>query len=326
MRLPGLFKHRERGVALLTALLVVAVATLAAVAMATRQQMDIRRTGNLLHGEQAYAYALAAESWARVILLRDMQDSETDDLSEEWSTALPPSSVEGGTVEGLIEDLQGRYNINNLVGPDGNVVPEELAYFKQLLNQLDLEEQLADALIDWIDPNIETRFPDGAEDDVYLGEEVPYRTGNRYLSSISELRLVKGFTQEIFMQLSPYLVALPNQTTLNINTADPRLINALNQNMSESDVESMLEGRAEKGFENKADFLGHENFAGQEVAAGIDVTTNYFAVHTNVVIGQGRARLLSLMQRTDEGVRVLSRIREVNTGQPLRVVVEDEES
>ena len=109
----------QRGVALVTALLVVSLATMAAVSMVTHQHVDVRRTGNLLHGEQAYAYALAAESWAPVIMNRDKEDTEIDMLGEDWATALPPISVDGGFVNGLISDLQGRFNVNNLVGENG---------------------------------------------------------------------------------------------------------------------------------------------------------------------------------------------------------------
>ena len=128
----------QRGVALVTALLVVSLATMAAVSMATRQHVDVRRTGNLLHGEQAYAYAMAAESWALVIMDRDTEDTENDTLEEDWATALPPISVEGGFVNGAIRDLQGRFNVNNLVREDGKPSTADLDYFKRLLQVLEL--------------------------------------------------------------------------------------------------------------------------------------------------------------------------------------------
>ena len=114
-------KGPQRGVALVTALLVVSLVTVAAVAMATRQQVDVRRTANLLHGEQAYAHAVSAESWARVVLRRDAKDNDYDVLEDEWATALPPIAVEGGLVSGRVEDRQGRFNLNNLVDSDGEV-------------------------------------------------------------------------------------------------------------------------------------------------------------------------------------------------------------
>ena len=119
-------KSRQRGVALVTALLVVSLATVAAVAMAARFQVDMRRTGNLLNGEQAYAYAVAAESWAYVILRRDRNESKHDSLDEDWSTSQRPSPVEGGFGNGHVEDLQGPFNEIHLVSTGGQFDPVQL--------------------------------------------------------------------------------------------------------------------------------------------------------------------------------------------------------
>jgi general secretion pathway protein K len=181
-------RRPQRGVALITALLVVAIATVAAVTMASRQQLDIRRTAGLLHGEQAWAYALGAENWARVVLRRDARNNRIDTLEEDWSTQPPVSFVEGGSIVGRLIDLQGRFNLNNLVQQNGAVDAKALVFYKRLLRRLDLDERLADALVDWIDPDINVRFPDGAEDETYLLVDPPYRTANRPLVDSSELR------------------------------------------------------------------------------------------------------------------------------------------
>ena len=239
-------KRRQQGVALVTALLVVSLATVAAVAMATRLQVDMRRTGNLLHGEQAYAYAVAAESWAYVILRRDRKETKHDSLDEDWSTALPPIPVEGGFVSGRIEDLQGRFNVNNLVSADGEARFGTLEYYKRLLDLLGLEAALATALLDWIDADINATFPDGAEDDEYLRADLPYRAANRPLVDISELRLVKGYTPEVLALLEPHVTALPAATLINVNTATPVVLQALHADLEEGDVEQLLEARDEE--------------------------------------------------------------------------------
>ncbi len=118
--------YAQRGVALVTALLVVALATVAAVAMASRQQLDVRRTANLLQGDQAYVYAQAVEDWARVVLKRDAEDNQIDKLDDDWAQRLSPIVVPGGQVDGFIIDLQGRFNLNNLVKPDGQLSEPDL--------------------------------------------------------------------------------------------------------------------------------------------------------------------------------------------------------
>jgi general secretion pathway protein K len=307
-------EDKQRGVALVTALLVVSLATVAAVAMATRLQVDVRRTGNLLHGEQAYAYALAAESWASVILQRDANDSKIDTLGEDWATALPPIAVEGGYVSGRIEDLQGRFNINNLVGADGKPSEPDLEYFKRLLGLLELETGLATALLDWIDADINATFPDGAEDDSYLRETPPYRAANRPLVSISELRLVKGYSAEIVALLEPYITALPEPTALNVNTAPALVLQALHAELDPTDAEQIIEARGDDGFPELEDFLALDALAGLQLDVDVGVKSDWFNVLTDVRIGRGQARLESRLQRSDKALTIGYRVR---TRRPL---------
>jgi general secretion pathway protein K len=307
---------RQRGVALVTALLVVSLATVAAVAMVTRLQVDMRRTGNLLNGEQAYAYAIAAESWAYVILRRDVKESDYDSLGENWATALPPIAVEGGFVNGRIEDLQGRFNINNLIDDGGEpteaeaaVNEEELAYFTRLLELLELETSLVPALLDWLDADINTRFPDGAEDDTYLLADPPYRAANRPMVSISELRLVKGFTPEVIAVLEPHVTALPEETVININTATPAVLRALHQDLDDSGVEQLIADRGEDGYDDVGTFLEHDALAGLDLDIDVDITSDWFNVLTATSVGRGQVQLESLFWRGDEQLQVLSRVR-----------------
>ena len=304
-----LSSYRQQGVALVTALLVVSMAIVAAVAMATRLQVDMRRTGNLLHGEQAYAYALAAESWAQVILIRDSKDNAYDYLEEDWATALPPIAVEGGFVSGNIIDLQGRFNVNNLVDKAGKPIAEQLDYFKRLLDVLKLDNTLGPALLDWIDADINATFPDGAEDDTYLLAEPPYRAANRPLVSISELRLVKGFTPEVIAVLGPHVVALPELTVINVNTATAEVLEALHAGLDSSGVGQLIADRGADGYDDIQTFLAHNALAGLQLDVAVDVKSGWFRVLTDVSIGRGHASLESLMSRKDSVIQVLSRIR-----------------
>lgn len=301
-------RRRQRGVALVTALLVVAIATVAAIAMASRQQLDIRRTGSLLHGEQAWAFVRGAESWAQVILRRDRADNEIDTLGEDWSTQPPVSFVEGGSIVGRLIDMQSRFNVNNLV-VNGEASQVDIDYYRRLLNLLDLDESLADALVDWIDEDIDVRFPDGAEDEAYLLLETPYRAANRPLSDISELRLVKGYNQEVVERLQPFVVALPEAAPINVNTASATVLAALNNDLTLSDGQSLVEARGEEGYESVDSFLQEPVLNGKQIGAAIAVQTNWFLMLSQADIGQGRARLASLIQRSADDIRVVRRQR-----------------
>src|SRR5690606_19771432 len=105
-RMSGLRK-RQRGVAVLMAVLLVAVATILAVNVMWEATLNIRRTESALAADQALLYLQGGEAWAKDILARDLKDSqEYDHLGEEWATALEPLPIEGGTIAGRLEDLQ----------------------------------------------------------------------------------------------------------------------------------------------------------------------------------------------------------------------------
>jgi general secretion pathway protein K len=313
----------QKGVALLTALLVVALVAVAATSMASRQQLDIRRTATLLHSDQALSYVLGAESWASVVLRRDLEDGAVDTLDEDWSTQLPASLVEGGSVQGRILDMQGRFNLNNLVR-EGEPDPQAVAQYRRLLRAVGLEERLADALVDWIDSDVDVRFPDGAEDEAYLLLQPPYRAANRHLHSVSELLLVKDYDQEAVDKLRPVVCALPQASPLNVNTASALVLSTLADDLSESDGEALVEGRGEEGYQGKDEFLQQPALAGKEINPGwVDVRTQWFRFIGEANVGQGRVRLSSLLQRLDREVRVVRRER--NFTEPLVEQEDDDE-
>jgi len=314
--------RRQGGVALITALLVVAIATVAAVAMANRQQLDIRRTGGLLHGEQAWAYVLGAENWARVVLRRDAADSQVDTLAEDWSTQPPVSFVEGGSIVGRLIDLQGRFNLNNLVN-GSTVSAEAVVMYKRLLRRLELDEGLADSLIDWIDPDINTRFPNGAEDEAYLLLDPPYRAANQPLVDVSELRLIKGYTAEAFAKLEPHVTALPQTTKINVNTADAVVLSITAEKLSLNDGESLYEARPAEGYKSADIFAQESTLKAKKVDLDqLGIQSQWFLLLSEANVGQGRARLASLLQRQKDEVQVVARRRVFS--EPVVVPTEDE--
>lgn len=303
----------QSGVALITALLVVAIVTVIATGMATRQQLDIRRSGNVLDHDQAYMFALGVETWARSILIQDRRDNTVDNLSEIWATELPPLSVEGGNVSGRIVDMQGRFNINNLV-KDGKPSPMDVLRFERLLKSLKLNPTLSQAVIDWIDGDSETISGDGAEDSEYLGHTPPYRAANNIINSVSELRLVKGFTTDAVGRLEPFLSALPAYTPINVNTAPPEIIMILADGLTEADAKSMIEDRGTKGYADIQKFITSPTIKSRNILAdGLGITSDYFTVNAIARFSKGQVRLLSLIYRTaDNKAQTLIRAQGVN--------------
>lgn len=295
-------RRRQLGVALLTALLVTAIAALTATAMAARQHLDIRRTLNVVQFDQAYLFALGVESWAKEILARDRRDNNVDHPAEVWATILPPIDVEGALVSGWIEDLQGRFNLNNLVDAAGAPVAEQTERFRRLLRVLGHDQGLADAIIDWIDPDAEVRFPDGAEDPTYLEMEPPYRPANSPMVHPSELLLVSGITPEIFATLLPHICTLPEQSTVNVNTATIPVLMSLIEDLSESQAEQLVADRGSEGYRTVEDFLAHSALMqGLTGVTGIAVSSTYFMANSNVRYERNEINLHSLLRRGADG-------------------------
>lgn len=290
---------RNRGVALITALLISALAAMVATNLAWDNALDVRRTTVMLHRDQAMQIALGAESWLISILHQDLEDTQTDHLGEIWAQELPGLPIEGGEVSGRVVDLQGRFNINNLIDENGEVQPEALEQFRRLLAALELDPKLAGVTADWLDANQEPQFPDGAEDAIYTTVVPPYRTPNRMLTSVSELAAVEGMNKEAFEVLAPHITALPGKTTINANTATPAVLQSLDENLTAGDVQSLLSERAEGGFANVQ--TAFSSVVSPDVVNSLSGATNYFQLQVVVEIGNVRLTLYSLLQRTPQG-------------------------
>lgn len=298
-------RKREAGVALVTALLVVALATAAAVAMVGRQQLDIRRTANVLDWDQGYLYVLGLEDFAGQVLREDRQKNKVDNFEDDWADenglTVP---YEGALLHGTIKDMQGLFNLNNLV-QKGISSTLDIDRFRRLLTALDLDPELATAVVDWLDPDVNVGFPGGAEDGEYLRHEPPYRAANRPMASPTELRLVEGFKKEDYEKLAPYVTALPTATALNVNTVSaglPELVMALAPGITRQDAEALLQNRGKEGFSSVSKFLQDKALAGRNVdPTGLSVASDYFMVNMSVELDRASLHFRSLLVRDADG-------------------------
>ena len=217
--------RNQNGLALITAMLIVAIVATVAAHLSLGQQVWLRQSQNFADLAQAEAIRSGALHWAALILIDDAKNSATDDLTEDWARQLPPLPAEGGVVVGAIEDAQGRFNLNNVLRND-KPSAEDIGVLQRLLRAQNLEPILADALVDWLDSDSRAR-PNGGEDIDYLNTEPAYRAANQRLHSVDELRLIKGFDAEAVSKLRPYVTALPQATEININTAPAAVLSAL---------------------------------------------------------------------------------------------------
>lgn len=303
------FKNQKQtGIALIMVLLVIALVTIIATGIASKQNISIRRTQNLLYNEQAYMYLLGAEDWAKNILAQDYKDNKTDSFKDDWATELPPIPIEGGTIQGKIEDLQGRFNINNLLKAS-NPEQDSIKVFRNLLIENDIDDKLTDALVDWLDSDLDSTVPAGAEDGDYLNSAIPSRAANRLMVSATELSLVKGFDNKKYNKISPYIVALPKLTPINVNTANAMQVSMLSNQVSLSEAEEIIKKRDKSGYKSVDDFLALDSMKGKNIKKElVSISSQYYLLKARSIIGNVKSELNSILYRDEKGeVKVLLR-------------------
>ena len=288
-------RRLSRGLALVTALLVVAIAASLAAFVAFGQQLWLRQMQNMSDRARADFLERGAVAWAASSFADDT--NATDHLGEAWARPIPVLPVPGGAIRGTVEDAQARFNLNNLYSGDAPS-QQDVESFRRLLVELILDPTLVDALLDWIDPDSQTTAPSGAEDIDYLQRDPPYRAANQPLASVDELRLVRGFTPEVIEKLRPYVTVIPVRTDVNVNTAPPRVIAAVVPGLTVMQVEQIVAERERTPFDDLGKFSAR---LPQEIAApkaGLGVKTGYFLVMLDIVMGRHQRRTEALVART----------------------------
>ncbi len=302
--------NRQRGVALIIALLLVAIGTLVVAAMIDDGEMAVARTRNLLREQQAYGYARGLEAYAIEVLRRDLADGDPVDSRQDlWANALPPTDVPGGKIAGRLSDMNGCLNINRLVqGSDVNAV--ERQRWERLLQVLKLDAELVEAIIDWIDSD-STPLPRGAEDLSYLLLTPPYRAANQPMAHVSELRLVRGIDADIYAALEPHVCAAPAESLLNVNTASLSVLMSLAPAMSETVARRLYnEGRAR--FDSVDLLIGQLREAGLEPGdgGGLSVSSSRFLAESVIDMDGIEIAYFSVIERKpQQDQRVVARSR-----------------
>lgn len=192
--------------------------------------------------------------------------------------------------------------------PDHEVA---LARFERLLTLLNVDDSFVQALLDWVDADNETRYPNGAEDDYYLDQDPPYRTANGPLRDVSELLLVRNMTMETYNALKPFLVALPGATDINVNTAPVEVIASISPLLDTASAQTIADARDVQPFLSVSEFSAHPMIQGRQVSTQrVGVQSRFARMQARVTQGPNAWRITSLLSREpDRTVRVLQRVR-----------------
>lgn len=320
MRLARSLPARQRGVALIMAVLIVALATILAISVASEGYMDQRRTSTTMVMDQAFEVALGAEALAAYTLQQD--NPKVDSPDETWATPIVLPIDEGiGDVKGNLEDLQGRFNLNNLIDQNGKRNDAGVRQFQRLLELLHIDAKYATLALDWIDDNSNPEFPDGAEDSTYAGQTPAYLAANMPITRTTELMSIVGMKQEDYSKLEPYIAALPFDAKLNVCTASAYVLDALAgavgsnfQNFSTDPAvfaKNRSAGGCFPGINNLKTTLANDKDFQDLLTANptyLVETTSYFRANILVTIGTTELALYSVLNRVSTGTNAKTRV------------------
>jgi general secretion pathway protein K len=332
---------KQRGVALLVAILLVALGTIIAATIGYESAMTARRGAATFAFDQGLLISQGAEAVAAYGLreiARGSGPNRTTNPTQAWAQPFGPVEIVPGVMlDARLEDLQGRFNLNSLVSADqatGNLTanPEARAAFEKLLVSLGIEPRWSGYVIDWIDPDIQPQTPEGAEDSVYLGQTPPYLPPNKYITSTTELLALPGFGRERYEKLRPYITALPPEVKINVCTAPALVLDAFLPGTTEfgADPEGLAKNRASANgcYPKLAEYRTAYDQANRTSQATppqptvtppgqrpgtspvgprsglmlrFQETSNYFRLSSHIMIGNTEFNLYSLLYQDDQG-------------------------
>ena len=308
---------QQQGIALITILVMVALATILAATIAKRQANTAENTAYLMRQNQSLLYAKSAEAFFSELLVDDADNAgAVDSLQENWAKPMPTFPVEDGFVSGTLQDESGKFNLNSLVNDEGVPNPQAKLWFEKLLLRVGLPEKLSEAVIDWQDADEEISGTMGAENSYYQGLPQGYLAANSKFHNVEELKLVRGFKDQKYLQIVDYVSALPaSDSKVNVNTAPAMLLASLDPKLDINAVEQALQKRQAnlEHFSNINDLWVTEPFkqvspdVQSQVNALLGVQSNYFKAKIEVLLSERKRQFSSDLVRKDKTVYVVYR-------------------
>ena len=308
---------KQEGIALLTILVMVALATILAASIAKRQSNTAEGTAYLMRQNQSLLYAKSAEVFFAELLKDDAENAgDVDFLQENWAKPMPAFPVDDGYVSGVLEDQSGKFNLNSLLKADGTVNENSKKWFEKILVKAGLPAQLSEAVIDWQDGDDEQTGSMGAESGYYRGLQNASMPPNARFHDVEELKQLRGFEDGKYKLIAPYVSALPsNETTVNINTAPAFILASIDEKLDAHVVQQLLDKKnaALEKFNNVAELWEAEPFtsvsAENKAIVGdlLGVKSNYFKAKIEIELSGRKRQFTSELVRKDKEVYVAYR-------------------
>ncbi len=296
-----------RGVAIVSVLLVVALATMIVSALFFREQVAVRSVENRMLLSQGRWIERAALDWAKVILLADARSGAVDHLQEPWATPVAETQLDetvtagarlregdrSALLMGQMFDAQALMNLTSLeLGGKPSAV--HLDALRRLLEILRLPASLADTVTERV---VLSRQ--------HLVDGKPVPPTALPLQRPEDLLGTPGFDEETVAALSPFVVFLPRATPINLNTASPEVLAATVPGIDLAAAQRFVAKRERTFFTNlataRAQFDNNPPLSSQLFSVG----SNYFMVHGMVRFGRVESVSDTLLERNGQRVEVV---------------------
>ena len=321
-------KKKQRGVALLVVLMIMALMTTISVTMANRMFMNFNRAESQVRYQQAYWYAQSVESLAKYGVKESFTKEDTVTLSQAWAVQDQVYPLDGGTATGSMFDRQACFNLNalrNLKASSDGTNPQLVVMLQQLIESQGFDaydaEIAAASTWEYIDPDDSVQSPLGVEDSEYESRSTPYVVPNNFMADTTEWRAVNGVSQKMWEQVNQLLCAIPSDKLLvNVNTLTvdeaPVLSAIFHPSLSVDQARELIEGREPiDGWGSVDNFLAESALSGvnkdqrERLKGFLDVRSQYFELETEITFDGTMLRMRALLKKDDEGTVTVIRRR-----------------
>ena len=286
MSLPSSSPQRQRGIAVVTAILIAALVASLAFALTARERQWLNQMENRNDLSAAQATALAAVDLARLTLRDDMRSSQLDHLLEAWTVPVPPIDVDEGKVGGRLIELQGRFNLFNLQRV-GKVDESAVVVLQRLLATRSLPTEWA------------AKIALAVASQAALIDSSKNRNKLLPLANLSELSSLTGIDAAKLAALETLVVILPEASSVNVNFAPPEVLMAVTPGLAAGEAEQLVSRRASAYFKSVAEFTAAlpERLRTTAVSSAYTVESQYFLFEAQSWFGRAQVRLLVLLHR-----------------------------
>jgi general secretion pathway protein K len=311
---PRLGPRQQRGAAILMAMIIVTLVVTLAAGMVWQQWRAVQVEAAERARTQSVWILGGALDWARLILREDARLNASpgpnfDHLGEPWAVPLAEARLStflaadkdntddapDAFLSGSIADAQARYNLRNLIDPEGKVLPAELAALERLCQAIGVASDVA------------KRIAEGLRDALAPGAS-PAAAATAALLPRSVLQLTwLGVDPQTVRLLEPYMVLLPKPTPVNVNTATREVLVAAIKGLDLATAERLMQVRQRTPFKTLQDVEAQIPGLGPLPPQQISVSSNFFEVSGRLRLGDRMLEQRSLVERQGFNMVALQR-------------------